>query len=325
MALELASLVVGILGLIPSVIQLFTNTSNNLQTQVHVGIQNYRGADGGLLNSPDGPWPSLHMYDSANSQIGWDCPPGSYGSIGSGGTATYSTSIYNNQKVRYLTVEGASDAICISEVRYKQNDGVVGLFVGDVFHKCNRPWYYSGNWLDNANGPVYLQCGWLQYNSGTASMPSQIRMDLSLYTDGGLRTNPDLCNSGVTQFNRGPQRCTRFGKRADNATVSDDAVVPATTFTADDAKAFSAKFSYMITDDELSATDLCNSPSSAGPIFISTKEQTVCVLETKELIPFCQKSGDKDCFDTKKGKFLHDKYAKHNAKTIEKLVKQKKN
>ena len=46
-----------------------------------------------------------------------------------------------------------------------------------------------------------------------------------------------------------------------------------------------------------SAKELCDSDTSRGPDFGSVKEQQVCLMDTKKLVPLCEDGDTSDCFD----------------------------
>ncbi|KAF9282956.1 hypothetical protein BGZ74_002050 [Mortierella antarctica] len=192
-----------------------------------------------------------------------------------------------NEEIDYLKITyWSKDALCLAVVSWAPPSTThnyklrAGMVTGDIFRLCGYDWNHSGQGIaTNDGGFTYVSCAWMAIDRGFTKS-----FDLNLGVMGnhfiGNFKNSNLCGLGIA-FERGDERVPRDPMKRSLSSPSEHIA------------AFGNK---LRVHKDLSAIELCDSPTSWGSSFLSLDEGILCDMSTKTKIPICKVGETGGCF-----------------------------
>ncbi|KAL8293856.1 hypothetical protein RB597_007648 [Gaeumannomyces tritici] len=285
----------------------------------------------GMNAAAEGNVPRVLVYNSDHANIGGYNPNKRFcSSNGWGGTTCYDRyekvgrgqfvdlEIFqtSNQQPQYIMLEQVdNDGICLAYATHTWPDGNKFAWIGDWAETCGRHWYHSDVVIDNKSGKK-TKCAWLDKDKtdGQGAVALHLYMPAFAPNFGAGKGKPAnwYCgHKGLLHFldkadeqlymwrtharSLQGRRSVDAGPEA-NQTAGGSVPVP-TARVRSEAMATELIVSH---DPAQSAADLCNSPYSFGPDFVSVPEQLACDMDSHTLWPLCSANVTGSCFDLDK-------------------------
>ncbi|KAG6026178.1 hypothetical protein E4U19_002749 [Claviceps sp. Clav32 group G5] len=274
------------------------------------------------LSNAGGNLPDIRAFNELGDLLGTTINDKSYCS--SGRTDCDSVVDDVHDQPTYTLFSANNDAICLAYATVTFPEGAKYAWTGNWAKHCGAPWYYSDIYVQNNMGADKVLCAWMDGNGDQPITGIQVHWP---DYDAGFRgngNNPDFyCHhpSALT-FHRDhdPWRVhVRPSKR--NMFASDPSTETKRVAGApkDDAKKSTegkhtegltermARDTRLIKSKATShlATELCASPDSVGPSFVSYHERKFCHMAPKHIYSFCEDVKQGDCWDDAKHEIVH--------------------
>ncbi|KAI7086247.1 hypothetical protein KC356_g5217 [Hortaea werneckii] len=182
----------------------------------------------------------------------------------------------NTKDPTFALFTANDNAICISYISVTYPSNAEYSWVGNWGKQCGHPWYYADDFYDGKE----LGCTWIDANNDATDVTAFHVHWPDFNGDNPHSNNPsDYCNNVRTlNFQFGDDPGTIYTKRS-----------------APEGIPTSKKRSSKTRDTRLvkskipgqSAVELCNSPTSYGPDFVSETEGMYCDMGSKRTMPLC--------------------------------------
>ncbi|KAF2110306.1 hypothetical protein BDV96DRAFT_603901 [Lophiotrema nucula] len=348
-ALEVLGLLSGnILDLVPLLLPDEPNhdplTEGNSLVRFGIGLSpdpNFNDLMGGIV-------PSIKVYNEKKQMIG-NASSSNTTTVGPGQYVTVTVTHQGSgqfQQPSYLQVEADTadieHAICISYIGQTWSDGTKLGWLGDIGAYCSQnhkdiSWYYSELYVGMVNGTMYKpRCTWFgwrlidgvrkksvytmrihtpdfgrQVDSGFSlpdnpsslcQAPSTVWYNQSMFASAGNRLRPIIFLSMLDFFTMAVAATSSTIKRIPKY------------ITSSYAKDISRGRLIASSHSEHGARELCESPSSYGPDFVSFTDKAFCDMETKTAWPLCDDERARGCFDWDTRSLVTNWYRKRELK-----------
>ncbi|KAG5956533.1 hypothetical protein E4U58_006546 [Claviceps cyperi] len=308
---------------------LFTFTQHNFIDYRPEGV-GYRfavgldgaGPWGNSLTNAGGNLPDIRAFNELGDLLGTTVNDNTY--CASGRTDCDSEVVDVHEQPTYTLFSANNDAICLAYVTVTFPEGSKYAWTGNWAKYCGAPWFYSDIFVPNNKGADKVLCSWMDGNGDQPITGIQVHWP---DYDAGFKGNGNnaayYCHhpSALT-FHRDhdPWRVhVRSAKR--NMFASDPSLDTKRFADAprDDAKKSTegkhsdgltermARDTRLIKSKATShlATELCESPTSVGPSFVSYHERKFCHMAPKHIYSFCEDVKKGDCWDDAKHEIVH--------------------
>ncbi|KAM7217513.1 hypothetical protein V8F06_007144 [Rhypophila decipiens] len=280
----------GILTIIGFILGLFPSRppSNVVTVRICAGL-NHNGNEYGSIpmTGADGGISRVKVYNENEQLIG--NIGGAY--IGTGQYRDFQISQPNNQQATWMSMAGDGNPICVSYATTQWVDGSKYGWSGDWGRACNWEWHYGNVYVGSMEGGAANykpRCAWMSTNHDTGFQVGMYKIHWPSFVRSKPHGNTVYGYCPKSGAYRDPFKVRR-GAVDGNGT---EIIIPSRRNQTDDRLIVSS-------DPAQSARELCESPSSWGPDFVSLTERLYCNMATSELIPLCgsgeDSSGDR-CF-----------------------------
>ncbi|KAK5936880.1 hypothetical protein PMZ80_010818 [Knufia obscura] len=307
---------------------------NQMVVESYPGLGSRGGHHGGRT-------PSMAAWNANGELLGQDHKHGHH--IGQGQhRAEHIKFPGTNEPPMYLAVVAQhKDAICLSAISMKwPGHDDAHTLLGDVGASCGMPWYHSRTKIDESQ-EHYPQCVWIGpksdkrptdasnqgsgpwsvqnppagfsfkiddmvgpvVNNHTACQRSEenalMSLQIPIFVEKPLIRGPNMMDvddflskptelSDPLKHHLNPRGADIEAKEQRRAATNLDLLLHGT-----------------LVKHHQSAVALCESGTSSGPDFFSHKENKLCHMETKTLVPGCSADVTDDCFDMDKLEIRH--------------------
>ncbi|KAF9980754.1 hypothetical protein BGZ75_008020 [Mortierella antarctica] len=237
------------------------------------------------LQQSSGRFPRLYVRSTSGRRVGehWQT-----GTLESNQQKHVDVPLSQNEEVNYVTaIYAYTDALCVAVMSWAPPSTThnyqarAGVITGDLFRLCGYDWNHSGQIMRNGVDPdTYASCGWVGTNRGFVNL---LNLNLDVMGNHFVKKykNTNLCGFGVG-FQQG------WNEGVPKAPFKRSLPTP---------EIHIAAFGNQVrVHKELSAIELCDSPTSWGSSFLSIKEGVFCDMSTKTKIPVCKVGETDGCF-----------------------------
>ncbi|KAG6040701.1 hypothetical protein E4U41_007376 [Claviceps citrina] len=275
------------------------------------------GPKGKGLTQAGGTLPDIRVFNEHGDPLGRTL---NKNYCGSGDTNCDST-VYNvNEQPTYTLFTGNDDAICMAYVTVTFPEDTKYAWTGNWARACHRPWYYSDIYVQSDAGADKVMCAWLDANGDSKTTGIQVHWP---EFDSGAKhgnTASYYCNHPhvMTFHTDYDPWYINLPSRKRDMFASDPSIearsFPKNATSTNHVKSHGsslqermAKDTRLIKSKAAShlASELCKSPESVGPSFVSYKERKFCHMADKKLYKFCDAVKKGECWDDEKHEIVH--------------------
>ncbi|KAF9368795.1 hypothetical protein CPB97_004240, partial [Podila verticillata] len=244
------------------------------------------GTDGGRdLSQSAGCFPRLNVKSTSDRWVGemWQKRK-----LDNNAQKHVDVPLSHNEEVNYVTIIYAyTDALCVALMSWAppptthNHEARAGMITGDLFRLCGYEWNHSDQLIVNKDGTsAYASCGWFGTNRGFVHL---LNINLDVMGNHFVKgyKNANLCGLDVG-FQKG---------------WNGELPKPPKKRSLPTSERHIATFGNQVrVHKELSAIELCDSPTSWGSSFLSIDEDIFCDMSTKTKIPICKVGETDGCF-----------------------------
>nr|POE58656.1 hypothetical protein CFP56_68331 [Quercus suber] len=199
------------------------------------------------------------------------------------------------EQPEYLEVTASNDAVCLSWMAMTYGSNVNGYtysFLGDFFQQCG----VSNDVLEDGSEDSYPKCGWLDADHSNGHEYASLKARMTEFgTLVDSRPDSYYCRPPVLEFGTDTNVINKRteAERAHARDLANSApILRRRGGTRNDTSLVTSSI------PSHSAIELCESPNSSGPDFISLLEGLHCDMTTREVTPICSLHDlSDDCFD----------------------------
>ncbi|PHH66268.1 hypothetical protein CDD81_7861 [Ophiocordyceps australis] len=257
----------------------------------------------GVLAAADGALQSIRLFNKFDqvigSEDGWLYVP-------SGKCEEWVIALYGGEEqVAYIQLEATTDAICVPLVALRGPDETEMGWLGDWGRECGLKWFMS-NYKVSEESNYRPACTWLDYDGSSGIQVAKLKIHLPSFN----RLEPPLNRTEVHTYCHKPY-LQAWTIRNDIYTRIRRGINEQDGYQGShwlQRRGMSKFQSQLVISNQQAhnATDLCLSPTSVGPSFVSLHQGLFCDMETRQLLPLCVPSQieTQDCFDMQEKKAL---------------------
>ncbi|GAB0134211.1 hypothetical protein EsDP_00002592 [Epichloe bromicola] len=309
-ALEAFGVFTGILGIFSfSQKEFYESTQRGVGFRFAVGLDGSGPRGKGLTNA-GGDLPDIRVFNEHGSFLGINAEKQRCAS-GETDCDVFVAGVHDQPTYTLFTAN--DDAICLAYVTVTFPEGTKSAWTGNWAKQCGAPWYYSDIFVPNDKGYKKILCAWLDANGDQPTTGLQVYWPAysKVFKENGGKANYYCTHPSVLTFHRDHDpNYIKFHPRKRNMFASNPLVETRhfETSAKDITPRGSSLHERMAKDTRLVkskasshlASDLCNSPSSVGPSFVSYHERKFCHMADKKLYSFCASTKSGDCWDDEK-------------------------
>ncbi|PHH72999.1 hypothetical protein CDD82_5695 [Ophiocordyceps australis] len=259
-----------------------------------------------VLGEANGALQSIRLFNKFDQEIGsaegWLYVP-------SGESEEWIIALDDGEdKVAYVELEATTDAICVPLVALRGLDGTELGWLGDWGKQCGLSWFMS-NYKVSEQSNYRPACTWLDFDGSSGIEVAKLKIHLPSFNQLKLPLN----RKRVFSYCKWPylQAWTvrkGFYSRI-RRSISADSHQGSHWLQKQDRGKFHSQL--VVSNQEAhNATDLCLSPTSVGPSFVSLHQGLFCDMETRQLLPLCMPNlnGTQECFDMRAKRALMKRF-----------------
>lgn len=323
----------------------------NTLVTVQVGLNGIQGDDG-PLEGADGNYPWIQLANSVDEVIASTIEADLlFTQIGSGSFATLEHGPTNGQQSTQFYLEPViGDQICVASVTVTWPDQQRRAWIGDNGAACEASWYPSGIIVDESN--YETRCTWVNPEAGPDAEDQHLSnafavdfrrfngVDPSVPEEADALSNQDFWDQWC-HFPPAQQFANGLVDHPWDRRRSLPNMGPFKSYSGDIKKRNAATHPHgpakkrspslvgrnqketrlvVSNSNRFSAKDVCSSPGSWGPDYVSLEDGFFCDMATKTLKPLCADDVDEECFQLEEASGTKHKRAIADRSKYSKIV-----